>query len=103
MAGGCTVFDGERRLNFIDGKFVPPKSGTYLPVYEPATGQQYAEVAASNRADVDAACAAAERAARGWREMPTEKRAAILDAIANKLESRLEEFAHAESKDTGKP
>jgi TetR/AcrR family transcriptional repressor of mexJK operon len=29
---------------------------------------------------VNAACEAAERASRGWREMPTEKRAAILDA-----------------------
>jgi aminomuconate-semialdehyde/2-hydroxymuconate-6-semialdehyde dehydrogenase len=97
------VSDRERFLNFIDGRFVPPTRGEYLPVFDPATGQQYAEVAASNRSDVDAACIAAERAAPGWREMPTEKRAAILDAIASKLESQLERFAQAESKDNGKP
>lgn len=95
--------DRERFLNFIDGRFVPPTRGEYLPVFDPATGQQYAEVAASNRSDVDAACIAAERAAPGWREMPTEKRAALLDAIASKLESQLERFAQAESKDNGKP
>lgn len=93
----------ERFQNFIDGHFAPPVRGEYLPVYEPATGQQYAEVAASNRADVDAACAAAERAAPAWRDMPTEKLAAILDAVASKLESQLERFAQAESKDNGKP
>ena len=89
--------------NYIAGEFVPPRSGEYLPVYEPATGEAYAEVAASNRADVDAACAAAEAAAPSWSKTPTEKRAAILNAIADKLESQLERFAVAESKDTGKP
>lgn len=95
--------DPERFLNFIDGRFVPGARGAYLPVFEPATGQQYAEVAASDRADVSAACEAAERASRSWRDTPTEKRAAILDAIANRLESQLERFAQAESKDNGKP
>ncbi|HSQ57512.1 MAG TPA: aldehyde dehydrogenase family protein, partial [Gemmata sp.] len=93
----------ERFLNHIDGKFVPPTTGEYLPVYEPATGQAYAEVAASVRLDVEAACAAAQRASRTWQNVPTEKRAAMLDAIADKLESQLERFAVAESKDTGKP
>jgi aminomuconate-semialdehyde/2-hydroxymuconate-6-semialdehyde dehydrogenase len=97
------VSERERFLNWIDGRFVPVASGAYLPVFEPATGQQYAEVAASNRSDVNAACESVERAARGWRETPTEKRAAILDAIANRLESQLDYFAHAESKDNGKP
>jgi len=97
------VSDRERFLNFIDGRFVPAGRGEFLPIYEPATGQQYAEVTASSWSDVDAACAAAERASPGWRAMPTEKRAELLDAIANKLESQLERFAQAESKDNGKP
>lgn len=93
----------ERCLNFIDGRFVPPDCNAYLPVYEPATGQMYAEAAASRREDVDAACRAAERASRAWQATPTERRAAILGAIADRLESQLERFAAAESKDTGKP
>jgi aminomuconate-semialdehyde/2-hydroxymuconate-6-semialdehyde dehydrogenase len=97
------VSDPERFLNFVDGRFVPPANSAYLPVFEPATGQQYGAVAASDGGDVNTACAAAERAAPGWREMPVEKRAAILDAIANRLESQLDRFAHAESKDNGKP
>jgi aminomuconate-semialdehyde/2-hydroxymuconate-6-semialdehyde dehydrogenase len=72
-------------------------------VFEPATGQQYAEVASSNRVDVDEACASAQRAFPSWQSTPIEKRAAILDAIVNKLESQLERFVQAESKDNGKP
>ncbi len=93
----------ERCLNYIDGNFVLPSGKAYLPVYEPATGQVYAEVAASDRKDVESACLAAEHASRSWQELPTERRAGILDAIADKLESQLERFAVAESKDTGKP
>jgi aminomuconate-semialdehyde/2-hydroxymuconate-6-semialdehyde dehydrogenase len=97
------VPDADRCDNVIDGRFAPPAGGAYLPVWEPATGRVYAEVAASGRADVDAACQAAERAARSWRELPTERRVAILNAVADRLEAQLERFAAAESRDTGKP
>ncbi len=90
-------------LNFINGSFAAPASGGYFAVHEPATGQIYATVAASDSRDVARACEAAEKAAPAWCAMPTEKRAAILDTIASKLESQLERFAQAESKDTGKP
>lgn len=93
----------ERCLNLIDGHFVPPRSQAYLPVYEPATGQVYAEVAASDSSDVNAACAAAERTARDWQAIPIERRAAILNNIADRLESQLDRFAEAEARDTGKP
>lgn len=93
----------ERCLNFIDGHFVPPRSQAYLPVYEPATGQVYAEVAASDASDVHAACAAAERTAHDWQAIPTERRAAILNNIADRLESQLDRFSEAEARDTGKP
>jgi aminomuconate-semialdehyde/2-hydroxymuconate-6-semialdehyde dehydrogenase len=97
------VSEPERCLNSVDGRFVPPSRGTYLPVFEPATGQVYAEVAASDRTDVEAACRAAERASRSWCELPTDRRAAVLNAIADRLEARLDRFAAAESRDTGKP
>lgn len=89
--------------NYIDGRFVPANGKRYLPVWEPATGQVYVEVAASDRTDVEAACLAAERASHSWRELPIDRRAAILDALADRLEAQLERFAAAESRDTGKP
>jgi aminomuconate-semialdehyde/2-hydroxymuconate-6-semialdehyde dehydrogenase len=93
----------QRLLNYINGTFVPPSTGTFLPVYEPATGKVYAEVAASSRVDVEAAAQAADRATRPWREMPVERRAALLEKLADLLEERLDSFALAESTDNGKP
>jgi aminomuconate-semialdehyde/2-hydroxymuconate-6-semialdehyde dehydrogenase len=97
------VSERERFQNFIGGEFQPPRGGAYLRVYEPATGQVYAEVAASGSNDVSAATAAASTAFDGWLNTPAEKRAAILQVLADRLESQLEPLAVAESKDTGKP
>ncbi len=89
--------------NYIDGQAAVPASGQYLPVYEPARGVQYAQHADSTVLDVDAAVAAADRARRGWASMPAEQRADWLRRIADGIEARLEEFAAAESRDSGKP
>jgi aminomuconate-semialdehyde/2-hydroxymuconate-6-semialdehyde dehydrogenase len=97
------VSERQRFLNFIGGEFRPANGGAYLPVCEPATGQVYAEVAVSERGDVYAATTAAGMAFDGWANTPAEKRAAMLNVIADRLESQLERFAVAESKDTGKP
>ena len=89
--------------NYIDGALVPPLSQRYLPVYEPATGQIYAEHADSNAADVEQAVAAAHRARSDWAALPAEDRAQWLRKIADAIEAQLEAFAHAESRDSGKP
>ena len=89
--------------NFIDGKFVEPKSGRYLDNIEPATGKPYSQVADSGQEDVDLAVAAAEKAFPDWSKTPAQKRSQILLRIADLIERDLEKFARAESIDTGKP
>jgi aminomuconate-semialdehyde/2-hydroxymuconate-6-semialdehyde dehydrogenase len=89
--------------NFIDGKFVEPKSGKYLDNIEPATGKAYSQVADSGREDVDLAVAAAEKAFVDWSKKPAAERSKILLRIADLIERDLEKFARAESIDTGKP
>jgi aminomuconate-semialdehyde/2-hydroxymuconate-6-semialdehyde dehydrogenase len=89
--------------NFIDGKFVEPKSGKYLDNIEPATGQAYSQVPDSGTEDVDLAVAAAEKASVGWSKKPAAERSKILLRIADLIERDLEKFARAESIDTGKP
>lgn len=89
--------------NYIDGELAEPRAGRYLPNYEPATGRVYSEVAASDAQDIDRACAAARAAFPAWSHTPAEQRAACLRAAADRVEARLEEFAQAESIDTGKP
>jgi aminomuconate-semialdehyde/2-hydroxymuconate-6-semialdehyde dehydrogenase len=89
--------------NYIAGELVPPASGSYLDNLEPATGLPYSRVPDSDAADVERAVTAAEDAFPRWSRTPVEERSRILLRLADQLECRLEEFARAESVDTGKP
>ncbi|KAL1915172.1 uncharacterized protein VTP21DRAFT_7653 [Calcarisporiella thermophila] len=89
--------------NFINGKYVAPLNEKYLDSFDPSTGKPYIKVADSTKEDVNAAVEAAERAFPAWSKLPRDKRSEILLRIADLLESRIEEFASAESKDQGKP
>ncbi len=89
--------------NYIDGRLCAPRSGAYLEVFEPAVGAVYARCPDSDAADVDAAVAAASRAFPAWSAAPAAERAIVLNRIADLIETRGEEFASAESRDSGKP
>ena len=89
--------------NLIDGRLQAPTTGSYLDVFEPATGKVHARCPRSNAKDVETAFAAAHLAAPAWAALSISDRARHLDRLADLLESRLEEFARAESRDTGKP
>lgn len=92
-----------RITNFIDGRSVEPRDGGYLDDVEPATGNPYSQVPDSDASDVERAVAAAERAFPAWSRMPVERRSDVLLRLAGEIDRRLEEFARAESVDTGKP
>lgn len=89
--------------NLIDGRLLAPVHGRYLDVYEPATGQVYARCPDSDAADVALAAEAAQRAAPGWAHWPAAERAQCLQRLADRIEQHQEEFALAESRDSGKP
>ncbi|AAT89927.1 aldehyde dehydrogenase [Leifsonia xyli subsp. xyli] len=74
--------------NFIGGQWRAPSTGRYGEDIAPATGQPFAEYARSGPDDVDAAVA---------------ERAAVLNAIADRLEQNLESIAVMESRENGKP
>ena len=92
-----------RLRHFIAGQFRDPAEGRWLEVFDPATGRGFAEVADGNAADVDAAVEAAQAAFPAWSSLPNSERSRWLSRLADALESRLDEFAHAESRDGGKP
>ncbi len=89
--------------NFIAGEFTESASSRTLSNYEPATGQIHSLLVDSDRHDVDNAVLAADEAFTEWHELTAETRAHHLLTIADNLQSRLHEFAAAESLDTGKP
>ncbi len=89
--------------NYINGKLVAPVSGKYFDNLEPATGAHYSLVPDSDAADVAKAVQAAEKAFAEWSTCGAEQRSKFLTAIADAIEKNFEEFALAESIDTGKP
>jgi aminomuconate-semialdehyde/2-hydroxymuconate-6-semialdehyde dehydrogenase len=93
----------QKLANYIDGALSPPHGGRWLDVFEPATGEHYADCPDADAADIDAAVAAATRAFPAWSATPVTQRAHLLNRIADLLEARVEEFAQAESRDSGKP
>jgi len=89
--------------NYVDGHLSPPRHDRYLDVVEPATGAVFARCPDSDAADIDCAVAAAQRAFPAWAALSAEHRAQVLNRIAERIEARLDEFADAEARDSGKP
>ncbi len=92
-----------RLANFIDGAFVPPRSGASFDDIEPATGEVIAQIPDSDGRDVDDAVRAARDAFGAWSATPAEQRSRILLKLADLIEQNLEELATTESRDNGKP
>ena len=88
--------------NYIDGRLCAPRAGRHLDVFEPATGAAYARCPASDAGDIDAAVSAAATAFPAWSAAPAADRARLLGRIADLIEARLDLFAAAESRDSGK-
>ncbi len=93
----------KRLANFINGEYFEPASGQYLPIYDPARGQAYAEAPDSDDADVSKAYEAASAAFPAWSATTVDERFRILNRIADLITERLEDLAAAESMDNGKP
>jgi aminomuconate-semialdehyde/2-hydroxymuconate-6-semialdehyde dehydrogenase len=92
-----------RLTHWIDGEAREAASGRWLEVFDPATGQPFTEVARGDAADIEAAIGAARRAFPAWSALPNSERARWMEKLADALEARIEDFAHAESRDGGKP
>lgn len=78
-------------------------SATTAPVFNPATGQVFAEVPVATQADLDQAVAAAAAAFPAWSATPIAERQAICSAIGDRLEEHAEEFLALLTAEQGKP
>ena len=90
-------------LNLINGQLIPPASDTYIDNYNPSNGSIYSLIPDSDERDVKLAVAAAKNAFPMWRDMPKEKRSAILIRLSELIQRDLDKLALAESIDNGKP
>ena len=89
--------------NYINGKFVEPKSGKYFDNVSPISNEKICSVARSNEKDVEAALDAAHAAFPEWGKTDITTRSNILYKIADVLEKNLNLLAVAECLDNGKP
>jgi len=89
--------------HFVGGRFVPASKGASLDDVNPATGEVIARLPRGDAADVETAVAAARSAASGWASTPVAQRAALLEAVADRIAARQGELATLEAEDTGKP
>ena len=90
--------------NCIAGNFQAARSGDTLENRSSVTGGVLCTIPRSTEEDVADAAAAAMAAREGeWSGWSAVQRAELLDNVADVIDSRLEEIAAVESRDTGKP
>jgi malonate-semialdehyde dehydrogenase (acetylating)/methylmalonate-semialdehyde dehydrogenase len=88
--------------HWIDGRRTPGGGTRRGPVFNPATGQQQAEVVLAATADVDAAVASASRAFEEWSQSSLSKRAKVLFRFRELVDARAKELAEVISDEHGK-
>jgi len=90
-------------LLVIDGEAVPAKSGEQMAVVNPATEETVDVVPKAGPADVDAAVAAARRAAAAWAKTDPEERAHKIREGVARVRAQAQEVAELLVREQGKP
>ena len=89
----------------IDNEWVEPAGGETFAVFNPATGEEIAQCAAGEAADIDRAVKAARRAfdSGPWSTMTASERGRMIWRLADLMEAHADELAELETLDNGKP
>jgi acyl-CoA reductase-like NAD-dependent aldehyde dehydrogenase len=88
---------------FVDGAWVPARSGATIVATSPATGEKLGTVPEADRDDARVAIASARRAAAGWARLPAFERAAKMHQVGDIIERRRDALARTLTLDQGKP
>jgi aldehyde dehydrogenase (NAD+) len=80
---------------YINGEWVESNSTEIIEVINPATESPCACVPRGNREDVNAAVASARQAFKTWAQRPAEKRAVIMNAVADEMQRRADDLIDA--------
>ncbi|MBM7517001.1 aldehyde dehydrogenase family protein [Nocardioides nitrophenolicus] len=92
---------GDHLGTFIGGSWLERESS--FDSVDPATGEAFGQISASEVADVDRAVAAARAAARDWARTSPSERGAILGRWAGLVFQNQDRLAALEARDVGKP
>lgn len=92
----------QEALNYINGAWVPARSGRTFLDYNPATEEMIGEFPRSAPADLECAVEAAAAAFQRWRKYPAPHRAEILFRAGEAMVRRKEDLAVALTTEMGK-
>ena len=93
----------EKIINYINGKLVESNSSKFLNVEDPSIGKNFIKLSDSNIDDLSLAVKSAKNSFHIWSSLAIEDRSKYLHDIANYIQDNIDDFADAESLDTGKP
>tara|TARA_B110001454_G_scaffold64823_1_gene62970 strand:- start:17285 stop:18730 length:1446 start_codon:yes stop_codon:yes gene_type:complete len=93
----------EKILNYINGEWLPPKGGKFLPNINPATGTEYSLVPDSDAMDADAAISAAQAAFPFWAKTSVRERSQLIRKLADLIKENADRLSMDETTDNGKP
>ncbi|MFC6041062.1 aldehyde dehydrogenase family protein [Paenisporosarcina macmurdoensis] len=88
--------------NYIGGIWQDAGDAKYVPVTNPANGEELAQVRLSTKEDVNLAVAAAKEAQKKWALVPAPKRADYLYEIGRIMKEKKEHLAQVLTKEMGK-
>lgn len=88
--------------HLINGAVLESSSGRTSPVFNPATGEQSAELGLAAVGEVDAAVAAAQAAFEEWQTVSIAKRTKLMFAFRNLVEANADEIAKLLTAEHGK-
>ncbi len=88
---------------YINGSWVSPTCNEYADIINPANDQVCARTPLANEQDVVTAIEAARAAFPAWSQTPASQRADFINAAADEMERRSEEFIAAISQTMGCP
>ncbi|MDJ0318283.1 CoA-acylating methylmalonate-semialdehyde dehydrogenase [Arthrobacter antibioticus] len=92
----------ETIMHFINGAETVGSGSRTQPVYNPATGAERAQLRLANKEDLDAAVAAARKAADSWGETSLAKRTAVLFKFRELVAGHVDELAALVTAEHGK-
>ncbi|MEQ3673339.1 aldehyde dehydrogenase family protein [Pseudophaeobacter sp.] len=93
----------EKRDFYINGAWVAPAQANDFEVIDPSTEEACAVISLGDKADTDAAVAAAKAALPGWMATPVAERIALVEKLIEIYGKRSEEMAQAMSIEMGAP
>lgn len=88
--------------HWLEGKLTKSNSGRFGPVFDPATGEQQAQVSFADVAEVDMAVAAAKKAFETWGQTSLSQRSEIMFKFRQLLDGRKLDLAKVLTAEHGK-